>query len=98
MVFVDTNLIDSDGGMYLNVDSLIETNNVITGSNNISLRKVDVNQYGFDKIYMDKELIKDKLYQVIHQFNERKITSKKIYLKLLNKIHRFYDETFLNDV
>ena len=40
---------------------------------------------------MDKELIENKLYQVIDQFNERKITSTKFYSILLNKIHLFYD-------
>ena len=28
-------------------------------------------------MYMDKELIEDKLYQIINQFNYRKITSTK---------------------
>ena len=51
-----------DGGMYLRVDPLIEINNIITDSNNITLRKVNVKPYAFDKICMDKELIKDKLY------------------------------------
>ena len=36
---------------------------------------------------MDKELIEDKLYQIIDQFNERKITSTKSYSILLNKMH-----------
>ena len=40
---------------------------------------------------MDKELIEDKLYQIINQFNERQITSTKFYLILLNKIYPFYD-------
>ena len=40
---------------------------------------------------MDKELIENKLFQVIDQFNERKITSTKFYSILLNKIHLFYD-------
>ena len=70
---------------------MIELNNIITGSNNITLRKVNVKLYGFDKMYVNKELIKDKLYQVIDQFNERKITSTKFYSILLNKIHPFYD-------
>lgn len=35
--------------MYLNIDSLMEINNLITGSNNIVLRKVTVNPYGYDK-------------------------------------------------
>ena len=40
---------------------------------------------------MDKELIEDKLYQIIDQFNERKIKSTKFYSILLNKVHPFYD-------
>ena len=56
------NLIDSDCGMYLTVDSLIKINDIITGSNNITFWKVNVKSYGFDKIYMDKELTEDKLY------------------------------------
>ena len=60
LVYIENNLIDSDSSMYLTVDSLIEINN-IAGSNNITLRKVNVKSYGFDKMYMEKELIKDKL-------------------------------------
>ena len=44
--------------------SLTEINNIITSSNNITLRKVSVKPYGFDKIYMDKDLIEDKLFQI----------------------------------
>ena len=66
--FSEIYLIDSDGGIYLAVHSLIYINNIITSSNN-------VNSYRFDKRYMDKELLEDKLYQIINQFNERKITS-----------------------
>ena len=66
-------------------------NNIITGSNNITLRKVNVNPFRFDIMYMDKELIEDKLYQIIDQFNERKITSTKFYSILLDKIHPFYN-------
>ena len=89
--YIKNNLIDSDGGMYLTVDSLTEIN-IITGSNNITLRKINVNPYGFDKMYMNKELIEDKLYQIIDQFNEKKITSTKFYSILWNKMHPFYDE------
>ena len=64
---------------YLTVDSLIKRNNIIIGSNNITLRKVNVKPYGFDKMYTDKELIENKLYQIIDQFSERKITSTKLY-------------------
>ena len=58
-------MIDSDGGMFLTVESLIEINNIITGSNNITLRKVNVKPYGFDKMYMDKEYL--------DHFNEKKL-------------------------
>ena len=39
----------------------------------------------FKSIYMDKELIKDKIYQIIDQFNERKIISTKFFLINLTK-------------
>ena len=61
--------------MYLTVGFLIKINNIITGSNNITLRKLNVNPYGFDEMFMDKEIIEDKLYQIIDQFNKRRITS-----------------------
>ena len=56
LAFIKNNLVDSDGSMYLTVDSLIKVNNIITGSNNITLRKVNVKPYAFDKMCMDKEL------------------------------------------
>ena len=68
--------------MHLTVDYFVEINNLITGSNNITLRKVSVKRYEFDKMYIDNELIEDKLLQTIDQFNERK----KFYSILLNKI------------
>ena len=37
LVYIENNLIDSDGGMYLTIESLIEINNILTGSNNITL-------------------------------------------------------------
>ena len=60
-----------------------------TDSTTITLRKVNVKPYGFDKMYMDKDLIEYKLYQIIHHFNERKITPAKFYLILLKKMHPF---------
>ena len=80
LVYIENNLIESDGGVYLTVDSLIEINNIITSSNNITLRKVNVKPYGFDKVYMDKDLIEDKLFQITDPFNERKVTSIYIYI------------------
>ena len=39
------------------VESLVKTNNKITGSNNITLRKGNIKLYGFDKVSIYKELI-----------------------------------------
>ena len=39
----------------------------------------------FKNIYMDKELIKDKIYQIIDQFNERKAISTKFFSIHLTK-------------
>ena len=38
----------------LTVDSLIDISNVITRSNNITLRKINVKPCGYDKICVDK--------------------------------------------
>ena len=88
LVSIEINLKDSK---ILIVGSLIETNNIINGLNNINLRKVNVKQFGFDKVYIDKELIEDKFYQIIFQLKERKITSTKFNSILLNKTYPFYD-------
>ena len=37
-------------------------NNIITGSNNITLSKVCVTPCGYDKMYMEKDLVEDTLY------------------------------------
>ena len=58
---------DSVSNMYLTDDSLIDINYKITGSNNMTLRKVNVELYGCDEMYMDKDLKEDKLYQLIDQ-------------------------------
>ena len=77
MLYKKSILIDSDGVMYLTFGSLIEEH--ITTLNNITLEKVMVKPYGFDKMYMDKELLEDKLYQIIDKFSVRKIASAKFY-------------------
>ena len=59
-------------------NSLKEVNDITTSSNNFTLKKVIVNSYGSEKMYMDKELIEDQLYQIIDQSSERKITPKQI--------------------
>ena len=62
LVYTENNLIDSDGGMYLILNSLIGINNKKTGSNKITLTKINVKLYEFDRMYMDIELIEHKLY------------------------------------
>ena len=57
LAYTKNNLIDSDKSMYLTVNSLADINNIITGLNNITLIKVNVKPYGYDKMYMDKDLI-----------------------------------------
>ena len=61
------------------VDSLIGINNIIIGSNNVKLRKVNFKLYGYSKMYMDKDLIEQKLYKLVDQFNERQINNRDFY-------------------
>ena len=70
-VYTENNLTDSDGGMFLRVDYLTETNSIIINSNNI--KKFNVKPYGFDKMCIDKELI-----QALS--NNRSIQWKKKYI------------------
>ena len=62
-----------------------------TCSNNITPRKINVKPCGNDKMYMGKDLIEDKLYQLVHQFNERRINHRDFYSTLPNNRHLFYD-------
>ena len=75
--------------MYFTVDSLTDINN-ITGSNHITLRKVNNKSNGYDKMYMDSDLIEDNLYQLLDPLNERKINHRDFYSVLLDNIHSFY--------
>ena len=49
-------------------------NNIITDSKNSFLRDVNVKAAGFDKTYLDKTIIEPALYQLVGEFNERKVT------------------------
>ena len=50
-----------------------EINNIITDSDNITLKRVNVKPYGLGEMYVNKKLIEDKFYQITDQFNQRKI-------------------------
>lgn len=55
LTYKSNKLIDSDDDMYLTAaDSLIDIKNIITGSNNIFLRKGNVQPCGHEKINVDK--------------------------------------------
>ena len=72
--------------------SYIENSLIVTGSNNITLRKVDVKPHEFDKVFMEKDLIEVKLYQIIDRFNNKKVAFVKFYSIHSSKAHPFYDE------
>ena len=59
-------MIDSDGNMCLVIDSLIEINNIKTGSNVVNLRKVIVKPCDFDKTYLDRDLTDDNTHEIIN--------------------------------
>lgn len=40
-------------------------NSIITGLNNITLQKISLKPYGYDNICTDKNLTKDKQYQLV---------------------------------
>ena len=43
-------------------------------------------------MYVDKDLIEVKLYQLIDQFNKRKTDHRNFYFVLFGNIYTFYDE------
>ena len=57
----------------MTVDSLIDKNSIITGSNNITPGTFNVKPYGYDKMYIDKDLIGKKLHQLIDQSTKEKL-------------------------
>ena len=72
----------------MTVDSLIDMNNIITDLNNITLQKVSVKPYGYDDICADKNLTKDKQYQLVivsikRSIQWKKVNHKDFYFELL---------------
>ena len=47
-------------------------------------------------MYMDKDLIEDKLHELIDQFNERKISHRSFYSALFDNVHSFYERNGRN--
>ena len=75
----------------MTVDSLITLSNVITDSQNLFLRDVNVKPAGFDKMYLDKSLIEPALYELVDEFNESKVTDNQFCNIFLDLIHHFRD-------
>ena len=67
-------------------------NNVITDSKNLFLWDTNVKPTGFDKMYLDKTTIELALYQLVDEFNKRKVTHNQFCNIFLDLIHPFRDE------
>ena len=89
--YKNTYLTDKNVHLFFTVDSLITLNNIITDSQNITLRDINVTPASYDKTYMDKSLIEPALYQSVDEFNERKLTHKQFCNIFLNLIRPFQD-------
>ena len=70
---------------------MIDNNSIIIGLNNFTLRKGNVKTRGYDRNYLDTDVMKDKLYQLVDWFNERKIYHKDFYSALLLKQFRIFE-------
>ena len=88
---IQRELISTDGDLFLTVDSLITLNNIITNSNNIFLRHINVKPAGYNKQYMHFNQIESELYRLIDQFNDRYISKRYFIKKFLDEIHPFLD-------
>ena len=68
-------LINSEGDLFLTVDSLIRRNNIITGAHNIHLRTHNVRPAGYRCIhYMASDKIEAAIYGLVDDFSDRRIT------------------------
>ena len=84
-------LMNKHGDLFLIIDSLIHMKNIITGSNNIGLRNVNVKPVGYYRMYMVKNEIEHVLYALIDSFNNCLIIKKDFCEKFFNRIHSFRD-------
>ena len=84
--YIQRELLTTDGDLFLTVDSFITLNNIITNSNNISLRRTNVKPAGYNKQYMHFDQIELELYRLIDQFNDRHISKRYFIKKFLDEI------------
>ena len=90
-IYKNTELVTTDGDLLLHVDSLITLNNIITGSDNLSLRSVNVRPAFYKKQFLHFTKIEFELYKLVDLFNDRYITNKEFYHAFLNEKHPFLD-------
>lgn len=62
--------------------SLIDLSNIMTSSNNFTLRKANARPHRYEKICMVKDSTEDKLYELIDQFNKEKYRHKDFHSEL----------------
>ena len=62
-------LMTEDNNMFLTVHSLIHLKNLILGSNNLELRKVNLRPAGYSRSYMDWHNVEPALYALVDYFN-----------------------------
>ena len=53
LIYIKADLIYSDNNIYFTGDYLKKLNNITTGSNNTTLKNVNVKTYGYDKVYIN---------------------------------------------
>ena len=90
-IYKNTELFTTESDLLLTVDSLITLNNIITGSDNLSLRSVNVRPAFYKNQYLHFTKIEFELYKLVDLFNDRYITNKEFYYGFLNEIHPFLD-------
>ena len=89
--FKKNHLLTEDGDLFLTVDSLISINNIITNSNNLTLRQCEVKPAGYNMQYMNSGKITSELYSLVDKFNERQISAVAFCKTFLDSIHPFKD-------
>ena len=67
---------DNEAKLVLTVDSLIALNNIITDSHNVHLRCVNVKPKGYNKMYMNYNIIEPELYRLVDKITKEKYQMK----------------------
>ena len=82
-------LTSKSGDLFLTVDSLITLNDIITGSQYIGLKDINVKPAGYSKIYLGKSFAEAALHCLVDQFNDRIVSHKDFCRIFLDQINPF---------